>query len=322
MLAHLQVVSGPDMGRSFDLEDGRTLTIGRGPNTGTQLKDMQVSRVHCELHVSGGKFLLTDNGSAGGTKVNGETIEEREVKPGDVIQLGGTSLKLVAASVHHQSTIAPGPSPKPKAAAQTPASGLVGTALSHYEILAPLAKGRSGAVYKARDTRDGKPIALKVLGPEYAGDEEEFQRFTRAVKTVVGLKHENLVAVYGAGKSGTNCWIAMEFVDGESLTKVIGRIGAANMLDWRYALTVAVQVGRALEAAHERHIIHRNVTPANILIRNGDHVAKLGDLILAKALEGTMARQVTKPGQILGEIAYLPPERTQDDATVDERSDL
>ena len=319
MLGHLQVVAGPDQGRAFPLENGQTLVIGRGQNTGTQLKDLQVSRVHCELQVAGGKFRLIDNGSASGTLVNGQKITEVDVSPGDTIQIGETTLKLVPAGVQDMNTAVAAPKPRP---VRGEAADLIGSTINNYLIESVLAKGHTGTVYKAHDTRDNKPIAFKALGPEYATNEEEFQRFVRAVKTVVALKHENLVAVYGAGKSGNTCWLAMEYVDGESLTKVIQRIGLVNMLDWRYALTVAVQVGRALEAAHERHIIHRNVTPENILIRNGDHVAKLGDLILAKAMEGMMARQVTRPGQILGNIAYMPPERTRDDVAIDTRADV
>jgi serine/threonine protein kinase len=320
MLGHLQVIAGPDQGRAFALEEGQTLVIGRGQNTGTQLKDLQVSRVHCELQAAGGKFRLIDNGSAAGTLVNGHKITEHDLAPGDTIKIGETTLKLVPAGVQDMNTAVAAPRPRPASAEGAP--DLIGSTINNYLIESVLARGHTGTVYKAHDTRDNRPIAFKALGPEYATNEEEFQRFVRAVKTVVGLKHENLVAVYGAGKSGSTCWIAMEYVDGESLTKVIQRIGLVNMLDWRYALKVAVQVARALEAAHEQHIIHRNVTPENILIRKGDEVAKLGDLILAKALDGIMARQVTRPGQILGNIAYMPPERTRDDVTIDTRADV
>jgi serine/threonine-protein kinase len=114
----------------------------------------------------------------------------------------------------------------------------------------------------------------------------------------------------------------MEFVEGESLTKVIHRIGVQNMLDWREAFKVAYQVGSALEEAYQQKIIHRNVTPANILRRNSDKVCLLGDLMLAKGLESTQSQQVTQPGQLIGELAYMSPERTQSDAEVDCRSDL
>jgi serine/threonine-protein kinase len=143
-----------------------------------------------------------------------------------------------------------------------------------------------------------------------------------ALKTVLPLRHPNLVTLYGAGKTGPFCWVAMEYVDGESMTAVIQRIGVAGMLDWKHGYRVAVQIARALEYAHGESVIHRNVTPTNILWRHSDKAAKLGDLMLAKALEGTLAQQITRPGELLGDVAYMAPERTRGTADVDGRADL
>jgi serine/threonine-protein kinase len=94
------------------------------------------------------------------------------------------------------------------------------------------------------------------------------------------------------------------------------------MLDWRYAFHVAVDIARALEAAYARQIVHRNITPANILVRSCDRVAKLADLMLAKAMSGSLARQVTRPGELIGDVLYMSPERTRSQADVDTRSDI
>jgi serine/threonine-protein kinase len=142
------------------------------------------------------------------------------------------------------------------------------------------------------------------------------------MKTVLGLQHPHLVTLLAAGKTGPFCWVAMEYVEGESLSQVIHRIGVAGMLDWRYGYRVAVQVGRALAYAHDKSIIHRNVTPSNILLRTADKVAMLGDLMLAKALEGTLAQQVTRPGELIGDIGYMSPERTRGVGDIDGRSDI
>ncbi|HWE40498.1 MAG TPA: FHA domain-containing serine/threonine-protein kinase [Isosphaeraceae bacterium] len=325
-LGHLVVIAGPDQGRTFTLLDGQTLRIGRGQATETMLNDPQVSRVHCRLEVDGGAFRLVDQEGAGGTFVNGRKVDRHDLSPGDVVRIGGTQLRLQLDPGREQSTVmAPPPAPKvasPKAAEAL--KDLVGTTLAYYEVGPVLAKSRSGLVFRGRDTRDGKAVALKVLGPEFASDEEDLQRFIRAVKTVVEMKlhHPNLVSLYGAGKHGPHCWTAMELVEGESLTKVIDRIGTIGMLDWRFSLQVATQVARALEAAHEKQIIHRNVTPENILIREADKAAKLGDLVLAKAMEGILARPITRPGELVGDLAYMSPERTRGDAHVDTRSDI
>ncbi len=142
------------------------------------------------------------------------------------------------------------------------------------------------------------------------------------MKTMLPLRHPNLVALYGAGKKGPYCWIAMEFVQGESLTQVIQRIGVAGMLDWRHAFRIAVHIARALDFAHGRHIVHRNMTPQNVLIREGDLETKLGDLMLAKATEGSMAQQITQANEMLGDLRYMSPEQTFGPEQTDERSDI
>src|SRR5262249_43495286 len=172
------------------------------------------------------------------------------------------------------------------------------------------------------DTKAGQTVALKVLQQEFSKNDEEVQRFVRAMKTMMPLKHPNLVALQGAGKTGNYCWVAMEYIDGESLTQVIQRIGVAGMLDWRYTLRVGVHIGRALDFASQHQILHRNIAPPNILVRSADKVAKLGDLMLAKALGGTMAQQITRPGELLGDVNYMSPERTRGTADIDGRSDI
>jgi serine/threonine protein kinase len=195
--------------------------------------------------------------------------------------------------------------------------------LAHYLIGPVIGRGQSGMVFQATDTKDNRPVALKVLLPESSRNEEEMQRFVRAIQTVLPLRHPYLVTLYGAGKTGPYCWVAMEYVAGENMRQVIDRIGAAGMLDWRYAFKVALQVGRALAYAHGQQILHRNVTPTNILRDAPSGDMKLGDLMFAKALEGTQARQITRPGELVGDVSYMSPERTRGQAEeVDARSDL
>jgi serine/threonine protein kinase len=114
----------------------------------------------------------------------------------------------------------------------------------------------------------------------------------------------------------------MEYIAGENLGQVIGRIGVAGMLDWPYAFRVAVHIARALAYTHGQHIMHRNVTPKNILLEAPTRLAKLADLMLAKAQEDA-SPQITRAGELLGEIPYLAPERTQMGGLMaDARADL
>jgi serine/threonine protein kinase len=323
MAVHLLVIAGPDKGRAFPLGPGDPLLVGRSKATETRLTDPHVSRVHCQVEYDGEHVTVTDFESAAGTYVNGKRVNQQQLRPNDVIQVGTTQLKFVDDAHAEQDTVAPPPKGAARPPAGEPLTELAGKPLAHFEVGQVLAKGHSGIVFRARDTREDRDVALKVLWPEFSQNEDEMARFIRAMKTTMPLRHPNLVALYAAGKTGPYCWIAMEYVEGESLTQVIKRIGVAGMLDWRHAYRVAVHIARALEFAHQNHVIHRNVTPANILIQASDKTAKLGDLMLAKALEGAMAAvQVTRPGEVIGDVCYMAPERTRGPAEVDGRSDL
>jgi serine/threonine protein kinase len=318
MTPQLTVIEGPDKGRSFPLEAGKPLQVGRSKETPTKLADATVSRLHFQIEWDGTTFTLT-NVSSAGTRVNGLSVTEQELHPGDIIRIGSTTAIRLDAQPE-MSTLAP-PRPQP-AAPVTQLGDLVGKTLSHFALSSVIGKGDTGWVFKAWDTKEDRVIALKVLQPEFAANDDDMQRFIRAMKTVLQLRHPNLVALQGAGKTGVFCWVAMEYIEGENMTQVIQRIGVANMLDWRYGYRVAVHVARGLEYAHSQSILHRNVTPRNILMRLADKQIFLGDLMLAKALEGSMAKQITRPGEMVGDISYMSPERTRNEADVDARSDL
>jgi serine/threonine protein kinase len=322
MSRKLIITGGPEKGRTFPLEDGQTLVIGRGQASDTKINDPHMSRIHCRVQVDGGRTVLLDAGGAG-TLVRGDKIEQHELQPGDEFQVGGTTLRFQLGDATDQATMAPAAG---KAAVARPQSAslkdLVGQTLAHYRLDKIITAGNTGMVYLAHDTEKNRPAAVKVLAPDYTDDDEQRERFVRAMKTMLPMRHTNIVRLYHAGKTGPYCWAAMEYIDGESLTKVIDRIGIEGMLDWREVWRVAVHIGRALEFAFEQRIIHRNVTPTNILRRHADKVCLLGDLMLAKALEGTLAKQVTRPGQLVGDVPYMSPERTRDSGLADCRSDI
>jgi serine/threonine protein kinase len=322
------VIAGPDKGRTFTLNVGPDMMLGRSAQAQYQLNDPRTSRNHCAVLVDGAEVSVTCNGGSGGTLVNGNKVSKAKLKPGDVLQVGDTQLRLVIGDTGGLDVAmaqSAGAKTQPPAAAPSRAeqlTSLVGKTVAHFNICMVIGTGRSGIVFHATDTRDKKPVALKVLQPEFATEPEEMERFVRAMKTMMPLKHPNLIQLYGAGKTGPYCWVAMEFIAGENLTQVINRIGVAGMLDWRHAFRAAVHIARALEYVHDESIIHRNVTPTNILLEAGTKRAKLGDLMLAKAMEGVLAKQVTKPGEILGDVAYMSPERTRGTESLDGRTDL
>jgi serine/threonine protein kinase len=319
------VIAGPDIGSKFNIIPGTGKLLGRHADAAYSLKDPRISRFHCDIQSEDGKVTVVDQGGSGGVMVNGVKVARVALKHGDVVQVGDTQLRFDIGATSEGETLRGSPTANaeydPKATEQL--AELSGRELSHFKLGVVLGKGVASVVFRATNTTDGKDVALKVMQPAFARHEDEMHRFVRAVKTMLPLRHPNLVTLLGAGKSGPYCWVSMELVEGESLTQVIARIGVAGMLDWKHAFRAALHVGRALEYAHAQGIIHRDIAPANILVRSEDKLVKLGDLMLAKALEGTLAEQVTKPGEVVGDVNYMSPERTKGAGEpVDGRSDL
>ena len=321
MNLQLIVVSGADTGRIFRLQEG-SATLGRGSDVVHQVTDPRASRTHCMVEVDSGEVRIVDS-SSGGTFVNGQKIQSELLTPGDDIVVGESTLRFVVGDVEAQSTLTQlGVLEQQKLEPLGDMPDLTGQTVHSYKVISKIAEGRSSVVYKARDEEKNRDLALKVLRPEYTSNDADKQRFLRAMKTMFPVRHENIVRIHNAGQTGDYWWAALEYVDGESMARVIERIGTAGMLDWQYAYRVAVHIGRALEVAFEHNIVHRKIEPENILMRSSDKVVKLGDMMLAKGLEGSQAEQITRPGQLIGEIVYMSPERTRSTSEVDCRSDI
>jgi serine/threonine protein kinase len=321
------VLGGPDAGKSLLLYPGPERMLGRGSAAEYRVDDPRVSRNHCQVILEADRVTVVDNDSQGGTFVNGKRVKRQVLELGDVVQVGDTQLRLQVGdlpldAVQELAKQIPQAALKPMAPTADQLRALSGQKLSHYDVGPVIGEGTSGIVFHATDAKDNRPVALKVLLPEFSRDDEEVKRFIRGMKTALPLRHPNLITVYGAGKNGPYCWVAMEYVAGENMSQVINRLGVAGMLDWRHGFRVATHIGRALAYAHGQQIIHRNVTPKNILLDAPSKTVKLGDLMLAKALEGAMAQQITRPGELIGEVAYMAPERTRGTTDVDGRADL
>jgi serine/threonine-protein kinase len=161
-----------------------------------------------------------------------------------------------------------------------------------------------------------------VLFSEFGQNEDEMQRFIKAMKQVMPIQHFNLVEILGAGKSGTHCWVAMELIEGPSLAQMIKRKGPTPAPDWKVAWHLAIDVGQALAFAHEHDAVHGCVYPENILIQHSDQRTKLSDLMLARILESATAHEIAQPGKKEANLVYMSPERTHGLKKIDARSDL
>jgi serine/threonine protein kinase len=155
-----------------------------------------------------------------------------------------------------------------------------GTRLGVYEITAQIGEGGMGQVYRARDTKLDRGVAIKILPEAFAHDSDRLARFQREAKTLASLNHPNIAAIYGLEDADGVKALVMELVEGQDLSQRIGR-GAIPLDE---ALPIAKQIADALEAAHEQGIVHRDLKPANIKVRP-DGTVKVLDFGLAKALE-------------------------------------
>ncbi len=202
-----------------------------------------------------------------------------------------------------------------------------GTKLGSYEIIAPLGAGGMGEVYRARDTKLGREVAIKVLPQEFAGDEGRLARFEREAQLLASLNHPNIAAIHGLEESNGIRHLILELAPGKTLAERL----AAGPLPVEEALSVCRQIAEALEAAHEKGIVHRDLKPANVKVTPEGKV-KVLDFGLAKALEGERAEQdastsptlsevATRAGVILGTAPYMSPEQARG-KPLDKRTDI
>jgi serine/threonine protein kinase len=202
-----------------------------------------------------------------------------------------------------------------------------GVRLGPYEIVAPLGKGGMGEVYRARDTRLGRDVAIKVLPASVAADAERVRRFEREARLLASLSHPHIGAIHGLEEAAGVPALVLELVEGPTLADRV----AARPLPLQEALNVARQIAEALEAAHEKGIIHRDLKPSNIKMM-ADGTVKVLDFGIAKALMGdragadvallpTVTLDGTLEGKISGTPAYMSPEQARGES-VDKRCDI
>jgi serine/threonine protein kinase len=206
---------------------------------------------------------------------------------------------------------------------------MIGTTIKHYEVVSQLGKGGMGVVYRARDTRLNRPVALKVLKSELVSDPDRRLRFVREARAAAAITHSAIAQIYDVDEEDGTIFIAMELVEGRTLRELI----AGQELDLQSSIEVAVQVSDGLAKAHDKGIVHRDIKSDNIMVTPDGH-GKILDFGLAKLLDPSVGEgqhitdratvetvAQTQLGVVMGTIAYMSPEQARG-RPVDQASDV
>ncbi|MFN8537429.1 MAG: FHA domain-containing serine/threonine-protein kinase [Thermomicrobiales bacterium] len=308
----LRVENGALAGQVFPLA-APTVVIGRHTEADIVLTGNQVSRRHARLELVDNRPLLTDLNSANGTFVNGSRLATPQpLSPGDLIELGEYRLRVEGP---------PGPSqaaaPAQDFAAtqfigatpQEPAQIAAGTILNgRYRLDRSIGQGGFARVFLANDLALKRPIAVKVMNVELVGEstiDDFLARFANEAQAIANLDHPHILAIHDFGQLGATGFLVMPFVAGGTLADALRSRG-------RFTPQVAArylrQVATALDYAHRRNLVHRDIKPQNMLLRDEDDHLLLADFGIAKVISATSAQSRTG---VVGTIAYMAPEQFQ-----------
>jgi serine/threonine protein kinase len=315
--------TGPCAGRKFSIEG--IVAVGRAPNNDLVIDDEALSLMHCRLHVGEKAALVTDLGSTNGTWVNGERIVSCHLHDGDKVALGGSRGRV---EVHYgapQATIVTDPLTVVEEDGEL--SGNIFGSVT-YALNRKIADGGMGSIYEAHQFgAEGfiKKVAIKTILPRYAEREDLISAFVGEARLVANLVHQNIVQIHHLGRHEGGYYIAMEYIDGITLTEFLSmhaRLIRRVPID--IATFIVSRVARGMEYAHNKkdekgrplHLVHRDVSPNNIMIDIEGEV-KLTDFGVAKA-----ARFMEEEaGELVGCVEFMSPEQARCES-VDGRSDI
>ncbi|HMQ03946.1 MAG TPA: FHA domain-containing serine/threonine-protein kinase [Pyrinomonadaceae bacterium] len=353
MRVTLHVVAGPQTGREFTFDQHDTFMIGRSEDAQFCLPhDRFFSRHHCILEIAPPQCFLRDLSSTNGTFVNGIRVETAHLKHGDRIQGGETVLEVeVAADLGEASSDPFGKTEKTEPSLITVAClncGMPSNAeasrpdaklsfvcddcreklrqnpqpIPGYQMMRVLGQGGMGSVMLARSARDGRAVAIKTLLPEVAVSEQSLKRFMREIEVAASLQHQHIVSYIEHGSHNGIVYLVTEYVSGMDASKLAKHRG--GRLNFKEVAKILEQTLSALDFAHAKGFVHRDIKEQNILVEGSypNYVSKLTDFGLSKSYKQTGMSGVTMVGDVAGTIAYMPPEQVRDFKEVRPPSDI
>ena len=315
-------------------------------------QDRFFSRHHCILEIAPPQCFLRDLGSTNGTFVNGIRVDTAHLKHGDRIQGGETVLEVeVAADQSELMVQVPGSGERTepsiitvaclncgvpaKAEASRPDAKLSFVCddcrdklkknpqpIPNYQMIRVLGQGGMGSVMLARSVNDGRAVAIKTLLPEVAVSEQSLKRFMREIEVASSLQHPNIVSYIEHGSHNGIVYLVTEYVTGMDASKLAKQRG--GKLSYKEVVRIIEQTLAALDFAHRKGFVHRDIKEQNILVDGSfpDYLAKLTDFGLSKSYKQTGMSGVTMVGDVAGTIAYMPPEQVRDFKEVRPPSDI
>lgn len=352
MRVSLNVVAGPQTGRSFTFDQHDTFMIGRSEDSQFCLpQDRFFSRHHCLIEIAPPQAFLRDLSSTNGTFVNGLRVDTAHLKSGDRIQGGETVLEVEVladlSEVGGPTEVFGRTHPSLVSVAclncGVPASVEASNAdanmtfvcdecreklrqnpqpIPNYQMIRIIGQGGMGSVMLGRSEKDGRAVAIKTLLPEVAVSEQSLKRFLREIEVASSLQHPNIVSYIEHGTHNGIVYLVTEFISGMDASRLAKHRG--GRLEWREAVKIIEQTLAALEFAHNLGFVHRDIKEQNILIEGTypNSVAKLTDFGLSKSYKQTGMSGVTMVGDVAGTIAYMPPEQVRDFKEVRPPSDI
>ena len=331
MSLRLALVNPSAPSASTPLPDRGRLTIGSSSDRADLVIASQgVADIHCIIaRAKDGGWAVQDMGSDFGTLLDGQRVDVARLRAGQTLLLGSASLNVIdlAASAggatpqapeevappeDHVKELPPSSPPPPKEPTPPPASEKSFLEIPGYSIQETLGRGGMGAVFRARQDRLHRDVALKILSPRLAADTEFVRQFHREAQSAAALNHPNVVTVYDVGEAGGTHFLAMEYMDNESLEELLTKEGR---LAWRSVADLLLGAARGLVYAESRGIVHRDIKPSNLMLNSAGQV-KIADLGLAQRADDEAG-----DGRVFGTPHFMSPEQIRGE-TVDRRSDI